>query len=61
MISPITPELNQVWQSMGSFRTHVMSSDGNRFLSITGSQGLLLLDLKNPNPAPEKKDPPKKP
>ena len=66
VIGPITPEQNKAWQSMGSFRTHVMSSDGNRFLSITGSQGLLLLDLKNPNPAPEKKpeskkDPPKKP
>jgi WD40 repeat protein len=69
VIGPMTPEQNKAWQSMGFFRTYVMSSDGNRFLSFLGSQGLLLLDLKNPNPPPEKKpeepkaknDPPKKP
>jgi WD40 repeat protein len=55
VVCPFTPEVDKAWRSMGSFQTHVMSSDGNRFLSITGSQGLLLLDLKNPNPPPEKK------
>jgi WD40 repeat protein len=52
----ITPdEWSKRWQNLGWCRPYVMTSDGNRFLSVGGGQGLLLLDLKNPNPPPEKK------
>ena len=66
VISPITPEDTKTWRGKGIFHPWMMTSDGNRFFSVRGGQGRMLLDLKNPNPPPEKKpepkkDPPKKP
>jgi WD40 repeat protein len=53
VICPMSPEQSKAWQGKGSFRTQLMSNDGKRFLSILGTHGLLLLDLKNPDPKPE--------
>jgi WD40 repeat protein len=48
-------KVNKAWQGKGQFHAGVMSDDGTRFFSVNGNQGRLLLDLKNPDPKPEKK------
>ena len=53
VICPITPSMTKAWRHMGRFHSRLMSDDGNRFLSVGGGGGHLLLDLKNPNPPPD--------
>ena len=52
VVCPVTPKMLEAWRHMGRFHARLMSDDGNRFLSVGGEGGHLLLDLKNPNPKP---------
>ncbi len=52
LVCPVTPKMLEAWRHMGRFHARLMSDDGNRFLSVGGEGGHLLLDLKNPNPKP---------
>ncbi len=53
VICPVTPpKMMKVWRHMGRFHARLMSDDGNRFLSVGGEGGHLLLDMKNPSPKP---------